>query len=53
MFSRYKLAEVQRIVARYGGEIGVQLVVGFRKKIAVRVGEDASELGHKLIEFDS
>ena len=46
-----ELAEIQRIVARYGGEIGIQLVVGFRKQIAVRVGEDASKLGHKLIEF--
>ena len=48
-----QLAEVQRIVARYGGEIGVQLVISLRKKIAVRVGEDASKLGYKLIEFRS
>ena len=48
-----QLAEVERIVARYGGEIGVQLVISLRKKIAVRVGEDASELGYKLIEFRS
>ena len=53
MFSRYSLAEVQRIVARHGGEVSVQLVVGFRKQIAVRVGEDASKLGHELIEFRS
>src|SRR5207245_8132627 len=46
-------AEVQCIVARNGGEIGVQLVVSFRKQIAVRVGEDASELGYELIEFRS
>ena len=39
-----QLAEVQRIVARHGGEVGVELVVGFREQIAVRVGEDASEL---------
>ena len=38
-----QLAEVERIVARHSGEIGVQLVVGFRKQIAVRVGEDASK----------
>src|SRR5208283_1184546 len=48
-----QLAEVHRIVARHGGEIGVQLVVGFCKQIAVRVGEDASKLGHKLIEVRS
>ena len=48
-----QLAEVERIVARHSGEIGVQLVVGFRKQIAVRVGEDASKLGHELIEFRS
>src|ERR1700690_2649994 len=46
-----QLAEVERIVARHSGEISVQLVVGFRKQIAVRVGEDASKLGHELIEF--
>ena len=48
-----QLAEVERIVARHSGEISVQLVVGFRKQIAVRVGEDASKLGHELIEFRS
>ena len=48
-----QLAEVQHIVARYGSEIGVQLVVGFREQIAVGVGEDASKLGDKLIEFRS
>src|SRR5271169_7006210 len=48
-----QLAEVERIVARHSGEIGVQLVVGLRKQIAVRVGEDASELGYELIEFRS
>src|SRR6202050_431548 len=48
-----QLAEVQRVVARHGGEISVQLVIGFREQIAVRVGEDASKLGHKLIEFCS
>jgi hypothetical protein len=46
-----QLAEVQRIVARHGGEVGVELVVGLREEIAVRVGEDASELAHKLIKF--
>src|SRR5713101_2225629 len=48
-----QLAEVERIVARHSGEINVQLVVGFRKQIAVRVGEDASKLGHELIELRS
>src|SRR5208337_315366 len=48
-----QLAEVHRIVPWHGGEIGIQLVVGFRKQIAVRVGEDASELSHELIEFCS
>src|ERR1700688_2851701 len=48
-----QLAKVQRIVAGQGGEVCVQLVVGFRKQIAVRVGEDASELSHELIEFRS
>src|ERR1700722_18520414 len=46
-----QLAEV--IVARHCGEIGVQLVVGFGKQIAVRVSEDASKLGLDLIEFRS
>src|SRR5258705_13302727 len=45
-----ELAEVQRIIPRYGGEIGVQLVVDFRKQIAVRVGEDARKLGNKPLE---
>src|SRR6202040_4088347 len=45
-----QLAKVQRIVAGHGGEIGVQLVVGFRKKIAIRVGEEASELGPELLQ---
>jgi hypothetical protein len=31
-----QLAEVERIVARHGGEIGVQFVIGFRKQIPVR-----------------
>src|SRR5580658_7277035 len=48
-----QLAEVERIVARHSGEIGVQLVVGFRKQITVRVGEDASKLRDELIEFRS
>src|ERR1700722_905075 len=46
-----QLAEVERVVARHSCEISVQLVVGFRKQIAVRVVEDASKLGHELIEF--
>src|SRR5580700_6136783 len=46
-----QLAEVERIVAGHGGEIGVQLVVGFRKQTAVCVGEDASKLSYELIEF--
>src|SRR5579863_2621878 len=50
---KIQLAEVERIVAWYGGEIGVQLVVGFRKQIAVRVGEDASKLSYEVIEFSS
>jgi hypothetical protein len=47
-----QLAKVKRIVAGHGGEIGVQLVVGFRKQIAIRVGEEASELGPELLQFD-
>src|SRR5580658_9510353 len=46
-----QLAKVQRIVAGHSGEISVQLVVGFRKKIAIRVGEEASELGPELLQF--
>src|SRR5208282_5657396 len=46
-----QLAEVERIVARYGSEIGVELVVSLRKQIAIRVGEDASELGPELVQF--
>ena len=46
-----QLAEVQRIVARHGGEVGVELVVGLRKQAAVGVGEDASELGPELLQF--
>src|SRR5580700_6216001 len=48
-----QLAKIERIVARYGGEVGVQLVVGFHKQIAVRLGEDASKLGHKPIQVRS
>src|SRR3984885_1572388 len=46
-----QLAKVQRIAAWHGGEIGVQLVVRFRKQIAVRVGEEASELGPELLQL--
>src|SRR5271165_6732903 len=46
-----QLAKVERIVARYGSEIGVELVVSLRKQVAVRVGEDASELGSELLQF--
>src|SRR5271166_5607389 len=45
-----QLAKVQRIVARYGSEIGVELVVSLRKQVAIRVGEDASELGSELLQ---
>src|SRR5580693_4034614 len=48
-----QLAEVHRIVARYSSEIGIQLVIGFYKQIAVCVGEDASKLGHELIDIRS
>src|SRR5580692_4901707 len=48
-----QLAEVHRIVSRYSSEISIQLIVGFYKQIAVRVGEDASELGHELIDIRS
>jgi hypothetical protein len=48
-----QLAEVQGIVARHSGEICVQLVIGFRKQIAVCVGEDASKLAHESIKFCS
>jgi hypothetical protein len=48
-----QLAEVQRVVAGNGGEISIELVVGFREQIAVGVGEDASKLSHQLIEFRS
>ena len=44
-------AEVQRIVAGNGGEVGVELVVGLGEQIAVRIGEDAGELANELIEF--
>ena len=46
-----QLAEIHRIVAGDGGEISVELVVGFGEQIAIGVGEDAGELAHKLIEF--
>ena len=46
-----QLAKVQRIVAGHGGEVGVQLVIGFGKKIPVRVGEEASELGSELLQL--
>src|ERR1700692_3049099 len=45
-----QLAEVERIVAGHGGEIGVELVVGFRKKIPICVGEQASELRPELLQ---
>lgn len=38
-----QLAEIQRVVAWDCGKVGVQLVVGLSKKIAVRVCEDARE----------
>src|SRR5208282_2087622 len=47
-----QLAKVQRIVAGHGGEVCVELVVGFRKQIAIRVGEEASELGPELLQVD-
>ena len=46
-----QLAEVERIVARDSGEIGVELVVRFHKQITVGVGEDAGELGPELLQF--
>ena len=46
-------AEVQRVVARQGREISVELVVGFSEQIAIGVGEDAGKLSHQLIEFRS
>src|SRR5208337_2041864 len=46
-----QLPEVHRMVARHSGEISVELVVGFRKQIAVGVGEDSSKFGSELIEF--
>ena len=46
-----QLAEVERVVAGHGGEVGVELVVGLRKQAAVGVGEDASELGPELLQF--
>src|SRR5208282_2611806 len=46
-----QLAKVQRIVARHDGEIGVELIVGFRKQAAVAVGKDARKLGSKLLQF--
>src|SRR5438309_11871123 len=46
-----QLAEVQRVVARQGREISVELVVGLREQIAIRIGEDAGKLSHQLIEF--
>jgi len=46
-----QLAKVQRIVTRHSGEVGVQLVVGFRKQIAVGVGKDASEFGPELLQL--
>src|ERR1700728_541349 len=47
-----QLAEVEGIVAGHGGEVGVQLVIGFGKKIPVRIGEEASELGSELLQVD-
>src|SRR5271166_4850845 len=43
-----QLAKVKRIVAGHGGEVCVELVVGFRKQISIRVGEEAGELGPEL-----
>jgi len=45
-----QLAQVERVVAGHGGEIGVKLVISLRKKIAVRVGENSSKLGYKVIK---
>src|SRR5579863_4008992 len=46
-----QLAKVQRIVAGHGGEVCVQLVVGFREQTSIRVGEEASELGPELLQL--
>src|ERR1700690_3034039 len=46
-----QLAKVQRIVAGHGGEVCVELVVGFGKQISIRVGEEASELGSELLQL--
>ena len=43
-----QLAKVQGIVAGHSREISVQLVVGFRKQIAVRIGEHTGELAYEL-----
>src|SRR5579863_9860518 len=46
-----QFAKVQRIVAGHGSEVCVELVVGFRKQISIRVGEKASELGSELLQL--
>src|SRR5579863_3605918 len=46
-----QFAEVERIVAGHGSEVCVELVVGFRKQISIRVGEKASELGSELLQL--
>ena len=44
-------AEVHRVVTGNRGKVGIELVVGFRKEIAVRIGEDAGELADQLIQL--
>ncbi len=46
-----QLAQIQCVVARHGGEVGVELVVGLGEQIAVGIGEDAGELADESIEF--
>ena len=51
--SRIQLAQIEGVVAWNGGEVGIELVVGFGEQIAVSVSEDAGELCNERIKFGS
>ena len=51
VFSRVQFAQILRIIAGHGGEVGVELVVRFREEIAISVGEHASEFADELIKL--
>ena len=46
-----KPAQVQRVVTRDGGKVGVELVIGFQEQVAICIAEDTAEFAHGMIEL--